>query len=153
MVKIVGWVATILIIVGLINVFSNDSEPNADYNVSPEIEGVRTSSPSPTQYYPTWNEGDEDDGEYADHDEDVDRYQYLGGSYTVEACNIRTGSCYDLDADIDSGQVERIYFPNGGHLDLDGAELDEDGYAVGESYTVGEGYNGDEWEVSCHDCE
>jgi len=74
------------------------------------------------------------------------------GSYTVEACNTRTGKCYDLDADISDGVVETIYFPNGGHLDLDGAELDENGYAVGESYTHSEGYDGDEWEINCCDC-
>ena len=90
---------------------------------------------------------------YSEHDEDVNRYQNLGGTYTVEACNASTGSCYDLDADIDSGSVERIYFPNGGHLDLDGAELDEDGNAIGDSYTQTEGYNGDEWEINCSDCE
>ncbi len=71
----------------------------------------------------------------------------------MEACSQDSGSCYDLDADISDGVVERIYFPNGGHLDLDGAEIDEDGYAYGESFTVGEGYNDDIWEINCYDCE
>lgn len=88
------------------------------------------------------------------HDEDVVEYKEKpDGTYTVEACNQNTGNCYDLDADISDGTVERIYFSNGGHLDLDGAELDEDGNASGESYTVGEGYNNDTWEINCSDCE
>lgn len=88
------------------------------------------------------------------HDEDVVEYKETSdGTYTVEACSQNTGRCYDLDADISDGAVERIYFSNGGHLDLDGAELDEDGNASGESYTVGEGYNNDTWEINCSDCE
>ena len=150
--KLIGWAVAILVIVGLINLFSgpDKTETKSDNNFNPSVKGLSTPSPSPSQfYYPSA----EEDSEYSAHDEDVNRYEELSGSYTVEACNNSTGNCYDLDADISDGQVGRIYFPNGGHLDLDGAELDEDGYASGESYTESEGYNGDEWEVNCYDCE
>lgn len=66
------------------------------------------------------------------------------GTKWVEACNTRRGSCYTLEADVEDGAVERIYFPSGGHLDLQGADL-EDGHALGEAYTIGEGFTGNEW--------
>lgn len=77
----------------------------------------------------------------------------ISGSHNVEACNSRTGSCYDLDAEVEDGQVTQIDFPNGGHLDMDGAELDENFEATGDSYTNSEGYNGDQWDITCNDCE
>jgi hypothetical protein len=92
-----------------------------------------------------------DDESYSD--EEINRYEDVNGTQTVEACNSRTGSCYELEADISDGQVENIQFPNGGHLDLEGAELDESGQASGASYTHSEGYDGDEWEINCEDCE
>ncbi len=88
------------------------------------------------------------------HDEEVEEYKEKpDGIYIVEACSQDSGSCYDLDADISDGVVERIYFLNGGHLDLDGAELDENGFTSGESFTVSEGYNDDTWDINCYDCE
>jgi hypothetical protein len=76
----------------------------------------------------------------------------IDGTYVAEVCNDYTGSCYTLDADVSDGQVETIYFPNGGHLDMDGAELD-DGIATGEAYTWEEGYTGETWTVEIPDLE
>ena len=142
-----NWIISSIIIFSLIYGFSGNSDSINNYSYD---EPTYTEN----SYYPTSNNSFNDsyDG-YDEHTEDINRYESLGGTYTVEACNTRTGSCYDLDADIGDGSVERIYFPNGGHLDLDGAELDEYGYATGESYTYGEGYNGDEWEINCYNCE
>ena len=77
----------------------------------------------------------------------------IDGTYAAEACNGSSGRYYDLDVDIMDGEVATIHFPNGGHLDLSGAELDENGYATGEAYTYSEGYTGDSWDVSVYDLE
>lgn len=58
---------------------------------------------------------------------------YLDGTYTIEACSSNSGNCYDLDADISSGEIETIYFSNGGYLDIYGADVDSDGSASGDS--------------------
>ncbi|MBU4338543.1 hypothetical protein KKD57_03225 [Patescibacteria group bacterium] len=129
----IGVLFWILIIAGASGLFSENSE-KSDFQSS-------SSSYMDNDYI-------------TNHDEAVAEYKEKpDGTYTVEACNQSTGSCYDLDADISDGTVERIYFSNGGHLDIDGAELDEEGYASGESYTVDDGYNGDSWEINCSDCE
>ncbi|MCX6793443.1 MAG: membrane lipoprotein lipid attachment site-containing protein [Candidatus Falkowbacteria bacterium] len=89
---------------------------------------------------------------FIDESEELDTTRN-DGTHSVEACNNTTGDCYDLDAEISDGEVEQIQFSNGGHLDLDGATLDEDGSASGDSYTDSEGYDGDTWDVTCTDCE
>lgn len=141
------WLIGILILAGVIYGFSGDSEKE-----SYSSPAAYRDSNEESRDYPLFNSGYNEDS-YEEHNEDINQYESLGGTYTVEACSSNSGNCYDLDADIEGGEVERIYFPNGGHLDLDGAELDEDGYAAGDSYTLGEGYNGDEWEINCYDCE
>lgn len=75
---------------------------------------------------------------------DTTPIQEISGTYTVEACSQNSGNCYDLEADISSGTVETIYFPNGGHIDLS-AELDENG--EGEDYV-----NSDNWTITCSEC-
>lgn len=54
--------------------------------------------------------------------------EYLSGTETIEACSEESGNCYDLDADIDDGSIDEIYFPNGGYLYF-GADIDSDGEA------------------------
>lgn len=51
---------------------------------------------------------------------------YLPSSTTVEACSDSSGNCYDLDADVSGGSVDRVNFDNGGYLDF-GASIDSDG--------------------------
>jgi len=134
---IFGW----LIVIGIIVVISFAFGGSEDKNSNTEIEKGG---------YPSYVSDDY----ISEHEEDVEEYKEKpDGSYTVEACSQNSGNCYDLDADISDGVVERIYFSNGGHLDLDGAELDEYGSASGDSFTVGEGYNSDTWEIQCDDCE
>lgn len=53
---------------------------------------------------------------------------YIDGTETIDACSSDSGNCYDLDADISNGQVEEIYFPNGGYLYFS-ADIDESGNA------------------------
>lgn len=78
---------------------------------------------------------------YESEEKTMDRYdalsdnwdeisEYLDGTYTVEACSGNSGNCYSLDADISSGEIETIYFSNGGYLSVS-AEVDSDGEAEG----------------------
>lgn len=114
----------------------------ANYLFSPSGIPADTSSSYQSDYSST----------YSIDDYEIEK-EKPDGTYTVEACSQNSGNCYDLDADISDGVVETIYFPNGGHLDMDGAELDEDFSASGESYTNSDGYNGDSWDITCSDCE
>lgn len=57
--------------------------------------------------------------------------EFLDGSYEVEACSSNSGNCYYLEADIDGGEIEILYFPNGGYIYLYGADVDSDGDAEG----------------------
>ncbi len=57
--------------------------------------------------------------------------EYLDGSYTVIACSENSGNCYDLEAEIDDGEVSTLNFSNGGYVGLSGAEVDSNGEAVG----------------------
>lgn len=67
--------------------------------------------------------------------------EYLDGTYTVEACSDNSGNCYGLDADIDQGQIETIYPPNGGYVGIYSADVDSDGDASGSD----DGDNEDYW--------
>ena len=53
---------------------------------------------------------------------------YVNGTETIDACSYGSGNCYSLDAEISNGQVEMIYFPNGGYLYFL-ADIDENGNA------------------------
>lgn len=67
--------------------------------------------------------------------------EYLNGSETIEACSSSSGNCYDLDAEISSGEVEQIYFDNGGYLYFS-ATIDSDGSASDTDV------NGNSWDFS-----
>lgn len=102
-------------------------------------------------------QGRYDDSRYygsSEYSEDltIDRYDaidahwdeirdYLNGTETIDACSSQSGNCYSLDADITSGQVDIVYFENGGYLYF-GAYIDENGYA--SEYDQ----DGDEWNFS-----
>lgn len=67
--------------------------------------------------------------------------EYVDGTETVEACSSSSGNCYDLDADISNGEIEQIYFPNGGYLYFS-ADIDESGSASDSDQ------NGDSWDFT-----
>ena len=67
--------------------------------------------------------------------------EYINGTETIEACSSSSGSCYDLDADISNGEIEQIYFPNGGYLYFS-ADIDEDGSASDLDL------NGNDWDFT-----
>ncbi|GIW69044.1 MAG: hypothetical protein KatS3mg100_538 [Candidatus Parcubacteria bacterium] len=53
---------------------------------------------------------------------------YVSGTETLDACSYESGNCYSLDAEISNGQIEMVYFPNGGYLYFS-ADIDESGNA------------------------
>ena len=38
------------------------------------------------------------------------------GTVTLNVCNVSSGNCYPLDADVEGGEVQRLYFPKGAGL-------------------------------------
>lgn len=86
--------------------------------------------------YPTYDD-------YPDTTNDESNDQPLGyyGTDTVYACNEDSGNCYDLDADFSDGEVERLYFPKGGWVDMDWS----DDCSGGDCYAEDE--NGTEWYI------
>jgi hypothetical protein len=69
------------------------------------------------------------------------------GTETVYACNESSGNCYDLDADVDNGEIETLYFPKGGNVDIywDGDCYDGPCYATDE--------NDNEWYIEREEYE
>ena len=79
-------------------------------------------------------------------DEAIESYwdeikDYVDGTETIDACSYESGNCYSLDAEISSGQVEMIYFPNGGYLYFS-VDIDEGGNASDFDQ------NGDSWDFT-----
>ena len=74
------------------------------------------------------------------NDESNDQPTSYYGDETVNACNQSSGNCYDLDADISDDEVERLYFPKGGWVDIESSDCDNDTCYL-------EDENGTEWEV------
>lgn len=85
-----------------------------------------------------------DTNDYDPPEPDFDDYKEYIEADSVEACS--SSGCYELDADVSGGEVETIYFDNGGYRELD-AEFDEDGDGYGT------GSDGDEWEVHVDESE
>jgi hypothetical protein len=48
------------------------------------------------------------------------------GTVTLIVSQEESGNTYTLDVEVEDGAVERIYFPRGGWVDLDGCELESD---------------------------
>ncbi len=96
--------------------------------------------------YKSVNEGFEDN-EVEDQDVDTQyaTEDFPDGSYCAEVQyenpNTGTQSTYTLTIEVESNEVVKVDFPNGGWMDRDhfsGADLDEDGRA---SFTSDKGYN------------
>ncbi len=69
------------------------------------------------------------------------------GLYLAETCNGTLRTCHLLEVEVRGGYVETIFLASGGHLEIDGAKLGEDGSASGDAYRMDEGYTGDVWSV------
>jgi hypothetical protein len=91
----------------------------------------------PTSRYDDTPYSEDDPG--TTNDESNDQELGFYGTETLEACTVHNGTCYSLDADIEDGMVQRVYFPAGGWVDFYDGEFDgEEGW--------GEDENGREWE-------
>lgn len=147
-----GKIATFAIVGLLIALFAYDDHrdtplPNepavANYNQynAPIYKSYDFSGPA----YGDYNSS-EDDQETLSRDDAITEHwdeikEYANGTETIEACSGSSGNCYDLDADINSGSVDTLHFPNGGYNSFSG-EFDEDGNASDSSYS------GDSWDFS-----
>jgi hypothetical protein len=60
------------------------------------------------------------------NDESNDQPRGHFGTLTLSVCNLQSGNCYPLDADISGTTLERLYFPKGGWIDFYSCELDDD---------------------------
>ncbi len=81
-----------------------------------------------------------EDDSYTTDDESNDQPVGFYGTDTMYACNQESGNCYDLDVDSDGENIERIYFPKGGWVDVDDSDCDG-------GYCYVEDENGTEWEL------
>jgi hypothetical protein len=52
--------------------------------------------------------------------------EYIDGTFVIDACS--DSGCYTLDADISSGYIDTVYFPDGGYLSPS-SEINSDGTA------------------------
>ncbi len=77
---------------------------------------------------------------YTTNDESNDQPVGFYGTETIYACNQSSGNCYDLDADSDGENIDRLYFPKGGWVDIDYSDCDG-------GYCYLEDENGTEWEI------
>ncbi|MDO8623467.1 MAG: hypothetical protein Q7R52_04425 [archaeon] len=133
-VKILGWGFAVLLVWGVYSLFKGNDISNDAY-----LKGDMSDyGGSATQRYedtPTFG-----DDSYTTNDESNDQPVGFYGTDTMYACNQSSGNCYDLDVDSDGENVERIYFPKGGWVDVDYSDCD-DGYCYVEDE------NGTEWEL------
>ena len=81
-----------------------------------------------------------EDNPITTNDESNDQPVGFYGTDTMYAHNVSSGNSYNLDVDSNGEEVERIYFPKGGWVDIDYSECD-----AGYCYAVDE--NGNEWEL------
>ena len=81
-----------------------------------------------------------EDDPYTTNDESNDQPVGFYGTETMNACNQSSGNCYDLDVDSNGEEVERIYFPKGGWVDIDSSDC-EDGHCTATDE------NGNDWEL------
>lgn len=65
------------------------------------------------------------------NDESNDQPLRHFGSVTLYAHNTSSGNTYTLDADVENGEVQRLYFPKGGWVDFASSEIDSDGNGTG----------------------
>lgn len=81
----------------------------------------------------------QDDDPETTNDETNDQAIGHFGTKTIYAHNLNSGNSYPLDADVDDGKLERLYFPKGGWVDLPDCDLDVDSTCTDE--------NGTNWDI------
>lgn len=113
-------------------IFRNNDSGNSPTNTFSDSRSYRSSGSSE---YTTLSR----DEAISEHWDEIK--EYVEGTETVEACSSSSGNCYDLDADISNGELEQIYFPEGGYLYFS-ADIDENGSASDLDQ------NGDSWDFT-----
>ena len=113
-------------------IFRNNDSSNSSTNTFPANSSYRNSG---TSEHTTLSRDDA----ISEHWDEIK--EYVDGTETVEACSSSSGNCYDLDADISNGEIEQIYFPNGGYLYFS-ADINESGSASDSDQ------NGDSWDFT-----
>ena len=111
-----GWLLLIIALI-LYGVFSRES--SQDSAIAPSSRQAQHSRAR--------------DAESLSRDEAIESHwdeicEHLQGSEAVEACDMGSGNCYELDADISSCAIETVHFPNGGFLSVF-ATIDDSGSA------------------------
>ncbi len=131
-------IITWLIVVGMVwfiySAFNNNEIEDGAY-----LKGDMSDSGGTPTYRNEYTPSYEDDPNTT-NDESNDQPVGFYGTETMSACNQSSGNCYDLDVDSDGENIERIYFPRGGWVDVDYSDC-EDGYCYVEDE------NGTEWEL------
>ena len=123
---------------------SNYETNSEDENSTEYVNDENTDS----EFSAEESESDEENEDYGNESEDENLSEtkdYEDGTYdaSVDYYNPKTGysATYDLEVDVEDGEVVRINFPKGGWLDddvhpsesrLSPAEIDEDGEATME---------------------
>lgn len=133
-VQFLGWGFLILIIWGVVSLFSGD-KISSDAYLKGDMSDYGGSSTQRYEDTPIF-----EDDYSTTNDESNDQPVGFYGTETMYACNQDSGNCYDLDVDSDGENIERIYFPKGGWVDVDYSDCD-DGYCYVEDE------NGREWEL------
>jgi hypothetical protein len=132
-----GWIILALIIFGPM-IFSgivNEEEAYQEPYIQGDMSNTGGSATIRNSFTPEY-----EDDPFTTNDESNDQPVGFYGTETMYACNGSSGNCYDLDVDSDGESVERLYFPNGGWVDVEYSDCD-DGYCLVEDE------NGTEWEL------
>lgn len=132
---IIGVIVIIALIWGISSLFSNNDETSSDPYIKGDMSDIGGNPTYRYDYTPTY-----EDDEYTSNDESNDQPVGFYGTETMNVCNESSGNCYDLDVDSDGENIERIYFPKGGWVDVDSSDC-SDGYCYAEDE------NGNEWEL------
>src|SRR3990172_9875248 len=96
--NVLGW--AIVAIVAFSIFISNDSDSSSTTQYSNQSTGSYYRSPEVDENHTISR--DDAISDYWDEIKD-----YLDGSETIEACSSTSGNCYDLEADISRGGVEK----------------------------------------------
>lgn len=131
--------ATIWILVILVILFLAFRDNDKEIENEPYSKGDMSKSGGSPTYRQSYTPSYIDDP-ITSNDESNDQPVGFYGTETMTACNQSSGNCYDLDVDSNGENIERIYFPKGGWVDIDSSEC-EDGYCYAEDE------NGTEWEL------
>lgn len=132
--KVLFWVALMIFIIWII---ASDSRDNTKIQKGDLFNTGGTPTIRKTPPVLT-------DDPVTSNDESNDQPIGYYGTETVEACNLSSGNCYDLDVDIWDDYIERAYFSKGGWVDFYDSYCDDE-------YCWGEDENGTEWEFFRYD--